>query len=69
MKQVHYFSFFLCLFAAISFASCSDDDNDNGSQTGITGQSWKEGTPVELTAGSTQSVSFNAASKWKAKTN
>ena len=69
MKQVHYFSFFLCLFAAISFASCSDDDNDNGSQTGITGQSWKEGTPVELTAGSTQSVSFNAAAKWKAHTN
>ncbi len=71
MRQVHYFSFFLFLFAAISFASCSDDDNDNdnGSQTGITGQSWEEGTPIELTAGSTRSVSFNAAAKWKAHTN
>lgn len=69
MKQVHYLSFFLFLFTAISFASCSDDDNDNGSQTGITGQTWKEGIPVELTAGSVQSVTFNAAAKWKAYTN
>lgn len=68
MKQVHYFSYFLFLFAAISFASCSDDD-DNGSQTGITGQSWKEGIPVELTAGSVQSVTFNAAADWEAHTN
>lgn len=69
MKRVYYLSYFLCLFIAMSLASCSDENNNTEIQTGVTGQSWKEGIPVELTVENVKSVSFHAAADWTASTN
>lgn len=64
MKQVNYLSSLLILLVAISFFSCSDDDDKT--QAGITNQSWTEGKPLEITAGNSLTVSFNASAGWKA---
>lgn len=64
MKQVNYLGSLLILLVAISFFSCSDDDDKT--QAGITNQSWTEGKPLEITAGNSLAVSFNASAGWKA---
>ncbi|ADV43223.1 peptidase S41 [Bacteroides helcogenes P 36-108] len=65
MKQVHFLCFFLILSVTTSFTSCSKD-NDETTATGISNQSWIEGTPVEITTGSVLSVSFKATADWQA---
>ncbi len=67
MKQTHCLSFLLILLVTVSFISCSDDDDKI--QTGVTGQSWTKGKPVEVSADNILQVSFNAAAKWTAYTN
>ena len=69
MKQVHYLSFLLILLVTVGFVSCSDDDDKKGIETGVTGQSWTDGKPVEVSADNIAQVSFNAAAKWTATTN
>lgn len=68
MKQIHSLSFLLFLSATISFVSCTDDANKNGLDTGITGQSWIEGRPLEISAVHILQVPFNAAAPWTAYT-
>ncbi len=64
MKQVNYLNSLLILLVAISFFSCSDDDDKT--QAGITNQSWTEGKALEISTGNSLSVSFYAAAGWKA---
>lgn len=67
MKTLRYFSILCMLLVAASFNSCKDDDDKLVS--GVTGQSWQEGKPLEITLGKELSVSFNANGDWKATTN
>lgn len=69
MEQVHSLRFLLILLVTVGFVSCSDDDDKKGIETGITGQSWTEGKPVEVSADNMVQVSFNATAKWTASTN
>lgn len=69
MKQIHYLSFLLILLVTASFISCSDDDDKTGIETGITGQSWAEGTPLEISTENVLQVKFNAAAGWTATDN
>ncbi|MGI6863518.1 S41 family peptidase [Bacteroides sp. KG156] len=67
MKLIHYFICILFTLTTISLGSCHDDDNSI--QSGITHQSWTEGTALEITPSKILSVTFNAAAKWTATTN
>lgn len=68
MKQIHCLSFLLILLVTASFISCSDDDK-NRFETGITGQSWTDGTPLEISSDNVLKVKFNAAAGWTASGN
>lgn len=65
MKQLHYFGLLLILSVAITFASCSDDD-DKGTNVGITNHSWREGKALEISMDHSVSVTFNASADWTA---
>lgn len=69
MKQIHCLSFLLILLVTASFISCSDDDDKNRFETGITGQSWTDGTPLEISPDNVLKVKFNAAAGWTASGN
>ena len=69
MKQIHCLSFLLILLVTASFISCSDDDDKNRFETGITGQSWTDGTPLEISPDNVLKVKFNAAADWTASGN
>lgn len=69
MKQVRWHIFLLILLVTASFVSCSDDDDKNRFETGITGQSWTDGTPLEISTDNVLQVKFNAAAGWKASDN
>lgn len=67
MKQLHSIEILFILLLTTCFMSCSDDD-DKTIGNGITGQSWTEGKPLEISTGKTLSVTFNAKDKWTAST-
>lgn len=67
MKQTHFFFYLLLLWTAMVLTSCGED-NPDVPDAGITGQSWSEGTPLNITLDGPLTITFTAAAEWKAST-
>lgn len=65
MKHLSSILFLSLLLVTVCFTSCSDDDN-KPSGSGITSQSWTEGKALQISAGNSLNVTFNAKAKWTA---
>ncbi len=65
MKTSHYIKAIFIIFIAICISSCKRDENPP--LTGITNQSWQEGTPLEIISGKELSVNFSAENEWTAQ--